>query len=104
MNKTERSLLKRLAETHAFIYDLRQIAIARVDPLYIRKTSGIDETIDAFKAKYPRVYIRYFKQAVKKATNDGQKKDSKGREEGKKTAPSKKEKEEVKIEEEIQEP
>lgn len=98
MNKTERALLKRLAETHAFIYDLRQVAISRVDPVYIRKTSGIDETIATFRVKYPRVYIRYFKQAIKKADGDGQKKNNEGREESKKAPrPQKKEKEKEEV-------
>lgn len=86
MNKNERLLLKHLAETHAFIYDLRQLAISRVDAVYIRKTSGIEETIDTYKSKYPRVYTRFFKQAVKKASEDvnGKKTNMEGRKESKK--------------------
>jgi hypothetical protein len=86
MTKEERLLLKHLAETHAFIQDLRILAIARVDPIYIKKTSGIEETIEAYKKKYPGVYIRYFKGATKRANNNndniiknGQTKKSSGR-------------------------
>ena len=68
MTKNEQlKLLKHLGAAYAFILDLRQAAIQRVDVYNIRLTAGIDQAIVQAEADYPRTFRRYFSVALKKA-------------------------------------
>lgn len=89
MTKTEKFLLKRLAESHAFVYDLRKLAEQREDIVYLRKTKGIEQVIKLYQKKYPRLYIRYLNRASAVATNGKKQKDEGRKEEKKKIRPRK---------------
>lgn len=61
----EKWLLKKLAQAHAFIEDVRRVAIARGDSVYIRKTSGIEPSIQSMRSKFPKTYQLFLTKARK---------------------------------------
>jgi hypothetical protein len=63
----EKRLLKQQAEAYAFIYDVRRLAISRGDRAYILKTHGVEDTIEARRKEYPRIFQRYFQAALQRA-------------------------------------
>jgi len=66
MTKEERELVRRLAESYAFIADLRQVAINRGDTVYVQKTQGINSSVQTLRERYPKVFQRYFQAATKR--------------------------------------
>lgn len=74
MTKNERSLLKKLAQSLRFIKDVRQLAIDRADATLIKKTAGIDDSIELLSKQYPRVFKRYYNNVAKKVSKSNSRK------------------------------
>lgn len=64
----EELLIKKLAQAYAFISDLREEGIKKIDTFLIRKTVGINEQIEQLSLEFPEVFSKHYGEAKKRVT------------------------------------
>ena len=63
LSDQEKRLLRQQAEAYAFIQDLRDAAIIAGNQDIVRRTEGVELTIERRRQEYPNYFQRYFKAA-----------------------------------------
>ena len=70
LSTTERKLIKLLAEAYAFIGDLRETGLRIGNSLIVQRTEGIDNAVKKRSNEFPRLFQRYYNDALKRADKE----------------------------------